>query len=551
VPGTVGGVSQASRSFVAGSAAIVVLAFCLRLYQLSAQELWLDEAAAWYWATAPDWLAQTVVNNTPPLHSLLLRGWSAVAGESQTALRLPSVLLGTGFVAAVLWAGCELFTPEVALWGALWAAVAPLHIYYSQEVRAYALLMLALLLTAAAAWRAARRDTTVAWALVSLCATLALYSHYLAGVGVLATVAVLRLGRRPAPVRHYAIALLVSVALFVPWVVASFLMSPHSLQGTEWIRGMWEKIPPALAIPRSLEVFGLGSQAGLLPLDVKQFGMEFPTPLRYAGLAVLLGLGVWVVLPWGEAALRIADIGARKRALGVLLFGPLLVLWCASFWHPVYIPGRYDLVAFPAFPLWLGLALYKLQCQPRGGRWAAALVALALAVPIGAKLMWYYHPPVRSELHPTAVATAHALDARVADGDVVIFTDLRALPVLYQLNQVGVRWHDQYCESSDGRRFGCRMFPRETEATPAVYDPQRVLRDPGAVREDVRDILWMRRPGGSVHVVFGNYAVAHERLAVAPVESLLVTELQRLGFQPVATDLKLGTMQYRRVTPSP
>jgi hypothetical protein len=87
------------------------------------------------------------------------------------------------------------------------------------------------------------------------------------------------------------------------------------------------------------------------------------------------------------------------------------------------------------------------------------------------------------------------------------------------------------------------MFPCDTEQTPAAYDPRRVLGDPQAVRDILRGL---RLRGSTVHVVLGNYAVANGRLAVPHVETLLLDELQRLGFGSVAADTALGVIQYRR-----
>jgi 4-amino-4-deoxy-L-arabinose transferase-like glycosyltransferase len=530
------------------AASVLLVALGLRVYHLGVEELWLDEAASLHWATAANWLELAVLNNTPPLYYFGLRIWTGLAGQSQEALRLPSAVCGTLFVAVVMWTGRRMFTPSVGLWSALWAALNPVHIYYSQEARAYALLVLALILTYATLWRAVQENAWRRWALFSVCAVIALYSHYLAILGLFPTPFLLLETPDRRRWARYAASMFFSLALFFPWIVASFLLTPHSLQGTEWVKDLWQRTPPALAIPRSLEVFALGSQAGLLPLVLKQSVMSFPSVLRLAGLTVAILLGLWVAVPWGDARLEVPRLGRRKAALWALLLGPLMLLWVVSFWKPLYVAGRYDLVAFPAFPLVLGLAFAKLQCACVGRRWLLAAAALGLLVPVGIKLALYYAPSKR-DAHPTAAATAQALHALAANGDVVVFTDLRGLPVLYQLNRLGYQWHDGYCQS-DVRRFACRLFPRETEASPAIYDPQRVLSDPHAAAEDVREILSALLPAGSVHVVFGNYAVAHGQLAVARVESLFITELRRAGFEAVAADVGLGIIHYRRETPA-
>jgi uncharacterized membrane protein len=121
------------------------------------QELWLDEAFSFYRATVPGGLRPDVVGDvSPPFYYCLLRGWIPFVGTSEGALRLFSAICGTLFVLAAIWAGCELFTRSVGVWSGGVAALAPLHIYYSQEARTYALLTLLIMLVIILLWRALR-----------------------------------------------------------------------------------------------------------------------------------------------------------------------------------------------------------------------------------------------------------------------------------------------------------------------------------------------------------------------------------------------------------
>ena len=330
----------------------------------------------------------------------------------------------------------------------------------------------------------------------------------------------------------------------IPWVLWSFFLTPHSLAGADWISDLWRKIPPVLAIPKSLEVFGLGSQARFLPLVLKQFTMHFPLPLRLLGLAAMIGLGVVAAAPWGDTSIGLPWMARRKAALWILLLGPLLAMWTISLLvTPVYIAGRYDLVSFPAFPLLAGLALAKISRLERGTL-LAPLAAAALLVPVGVKLVQYYEVPPKDNFR----LTARILDATVHNGDAVVFTDLRGLPVIYQLGRLGYRWEDEHCTNpASGRRFTCRMYPRETESAPAVFDPSRVLAAPETVRIDVDDLLLgLPSERGTVHVVLGKFATAPGRLAVQRVDNLLLRELERRGFRVVDTDPVQGIMRYRR-----
>src|SRR5690348_14317470 len=79
---------------------------------------------------------------TPPLYYALAWVWAHLFGCSAFALRSLSAVFGTATVFAVYWAGRALGTRRVALLGALITAVSPIMVWYSQEARSYALMVL-------------------------------------------------------------------------------------------------------------------------------------------------------------------------------------------------------------------------------------------------------------------------------------------------------------------------------------------------------------------------------------------------------------------------
>ena len=538
--------SGSGGQFLAGAAAIVAVACLLRVYQLGTQEIWFDEAFSFHMATRRDVLGLLLAENSPPLYYLLLRGWVGLVGQSEAALRIISALAGTLFVAAIIWAGRELVAPGAGLWSGLMAAVAPIHVYYSQEARAYALLTLALALTYAALGRALRTNAWRWWMFGAAGAALALYTHYFALLGLLSTAALVRAAPGPGRWRRYLSAGLGSGLVFAPWAVWSFLLTPRSQVPFAWIRGIWEMTPPRVAIPLSLEVFGLGSHFGLLPMPLKQFtSMEFPIALRLLGLAVLLLLGLWVAIPWGEGGLGVPGLLRRKAALGLLLFFPLAALWLGSIVKPVYAVGRYDMVAFPAFSLLLGLALWKLQRVQRTGPILAGLAALLLLIPIGAKLFLYYQAPSGQ----LARRTAKVLQRFVGNGDVVVFTSTRVLPVMYYLSRAGYHWADGHCRNDlDRRGFACRVYPREVERSLLLFDRNRVP-SAEAVSADIQAFASQARfQGGGLWVVFGESAFSEGKLPLSEGELMLVWELQGMGYQPEPVMGAAGIFRFRTTT---
>lgn len=121
--------------------AIVVVGLLFRLFSIN-QGLWLDEAIGAiaardysYWGIITEFLTY---DNHPPLYYLLLKLWSSVFGYSDISLRLPGVLLGV-FCVYLTWKLTKTFAPRVHFLPALFVALNPFLIYYSQEVRMYML----------------------------------------------------------------------------------------------------------------------------------------------------------------------------------------------------------------------------------------------------------------------------------------------------------------------------------------------------------------------------------------------------------------------------
>jgi uncharacterized membrane protein len=144
--GTVDGVSGGDRAWVWFC---LVLAFALRLYRLEHQSLWFDEVLTYVSSVTSlgnIWFRPPVDPNVPPLYYALMHAIVPPGGET-VLLRLPSVVFGTLAVplfysVARTWMGAS-----VGRIAALLLAVAPLHVWYSQEARPYALLLTLALLT--------------------------------------------------------------------------------------------------------------------------------------------------------------------------------------------------------------------------------------------------------------------------------------------------------------------------------------------------------------------------------------------------------------------
>lgn len=125
---------------------ILLLTLILRVINLN-QSLWLDEAISAlavrdysYIGIIRDFLTG---DTHPPLYYLSLKFWIDIFGFSEISMRSLSVLFGVVTVYVVYQIGRKFKNKKFGILTSLFLTTAPLHIYYSQEVRMYALSSLA------------------------------------------------------------------------------------------------------------------------------------------------------------------------------------------------------------------------------------------------------------------------------------------------------------------------------------------------------------------------------------------------------------------------
>ncbi len=120
----------------------LLLTTWLRFYRIDHQSYWNDEGNSLGLARRD---VATIVRSAaadihPPGYYLALKAWSALAGNSELALRGFSALAGIVLAALLYRLGKEYFGPWAGLAAALVGASNPFLIYYAQEARMYALL---------------------------------------------------------------------------------------------------------------------------------------------------------------------------------------------------------------------------------------------------------------------------------------------------------------------------------------------------------------------------------------------------------------------------
>jgi mannosyltransferase len=162
--------------------AIVAAGAALRFATLDLQSFWDDEAVTVGGVLAPSlWTTLGHIPSSeasPPLYYVIAWAWTRVFGHGEVGVRSLSALLGTVTIPVAWWAGRRLIAGWVGLAAAALVAFSPEMVWYSQEARGYALLVL---LCAASlgfmgeALRTRERRMLGWWALAS---GLAIATHY-------------------------------------------------------------------------------------------------------------------------------------------------------------------------------------------------------------------------------------------------------------------------------------------------------------------------------------------------------------------------------------
>ncbi|MCW3004515.1 MAG: rane protein-like protein [Conexibacter sp.] len=216
-------------------ALLMVLAATIRFATLARQSFWFDEAVTVVRVIKPG-LHATLARvhqseSTPPLYYVLAWGWTNVFGTGTSGIRSLSATIGTLTVPVAWGVGRALGGPRPGLILAGLVAASPLDVWYSQEARCYALLVLlgALsFLLFVHALQQPRRSLLAGWALAS---ALALTTHYFAAFLVLPE-ALWLLGRHRRRLAAFAS---VAAVAGVAAALAPLAQAQHHPYRLQWI----------------------------------------------------------------------------------------------------------------------------------------------------------------------------------------------------------------------------------------------------------------------------------------------------------------------------
>jgi mannosyltransferase len=338
------GLSLRDLLLIGGIAAI------LRLVGLSHVSLWLDEILGTLQTSgtlADTWEQLKGVRVHPPLWGLV--NWlTQQVTESELLRRLVPIALGVATVLFLADLVARHFGRTTAIFAGLIAALSPLHIRYSQELRAYPLGLLLFVLALWALDRAVERGGRRNWAVFAVVVWAGVSSLYLVGLVVVPGLLMVLMSRkgeaeRYSDLRRFLVALGIAGLAFAPWygIVGKALAKEHELAATQW---SFELLAQRWHFLTAASREGESANAGSI-----------------AFLVVAL-VGVAIALRSREGRLVLAGLVAGT--VGVELALVLLNHWSN---------GRYAISAWPFL-----VVILALGCKGIGSMLRAALPRVAL-----------------------------------------------------------------------------------------------------------------------------------------------------------------------------
>lgn len=423
--------SAEKRPFWHPPTAIIIIligaVFALYLHQLDGQSLWRDEILSI--GRANQSFSQIISNINivtgvespdlhPPFYFLLLSIWRRLVGETVFAYRYLSLLCGLLALPLFYACGKRIWGETSGIWAAIFAGLSSFYLWYAQETRMYALLVVESLLVIYTLWPlllpAPQKRAYVYFGLVI---GVSIYTHY-TGIFLLAF-SLFAIGASQIWAHrqqlHLTPRFLLAGGLFlVALLLLSIPLLPHVME---------------LATAKGFIAFGRPSLWWLLASGVSTFtqGSTNPPEIPWWQMLPFLILFLVGAFSWGT----------RHRWQAMLISlggfaGVLLLFYAASFIQANYSNPRHLMVLSPFLFLLMGHGLVTLD---RHGRVTAVLVGGAVCILSAFSIyQTITAPPV---LRDDVRALAAYIEARAKPGDTVLWHNA-VMSLVYDYYQPGL-----------------------------------------------------------------------------------------------------------------
>ncbi|MGH9888685.1 MAG: glycosyltransferase family 39 protein, partial [bacterium] len=389
---------QASR--VVMPLSLFVAALVVNLFHITAKSFGLDEATSVYYASQPLGSLIEILTRRDPnmsVYYFVLRGWMHGFGEGETAVRSLSAVSAALAVPAIYYLGRLLFGSAAGLLSAVLLMLNAFSVEYAQTARAYAPVMLLVILSSIAFVLELERPSRANRVAYVVASTLAFYTQYFAALVVVAHALVLLVTRRRAGLtrERWTMAAILAL-LWLPELVIAARVGSSARLG--WVQ------------PLSLERIHWAATAFAGQSD--------------AVLMLLLAAGCYG-LARGMAAGR-----AWPHVLAGAWFAvPIVVTVLVSLRTPIFVP-RFLIVCVPGLILFGAAGIASIRSPT-----VAALLVGLVAWPAAIQVREYYGADADEDWRS---ATRHVLAAAKPGDAIKFFLDYNRRPFDYYGRLAGV-----------------------------------------------------------------------------------------------------------------
>jgi len=231
---------------------IILFGLCLRVHNVGLKSFQMDELFINNYIQPEFEGTVQIYKNInfvkPPAFYFMLHFWKKL-GDSETAMRLFSVLFSVLSIPLVFLIGKRVFNEKTGLLSALFVAVSASYIFVSQELKVFSLLSFLFLLSAYSVVRAIQDKDNRFWFLFSFVTLLALFTNYISIYFVIILNAIIfLLCRKKGILKQWVLSQIGIGFFFLPWFIymltrlkymrESFVMAGGGAPSTVFAFGM-------------------------------------------------------------------------------------------------------------------------------------------------------------------------------------------------------------------------------------------------------------------------------------------------------------------------
>lgn len=333
---------------------IICIGIYLRLYKLADEDLWLDEILSIDYASLPfREMVYTVASEdiNSPVFYVTLKFWILLFGKSILSVRALSVIFSIVCIPLIYCLGKKIAEEECGLISSLILAISPYHIWYAQEVRAYSLQVLTLIVSTYYLFQLLETEKLSYWLAYFFATLFSIYTQLFSVFVVFAQylfIFFLYFSKKKSSffLRNALVVALSIVLSYFPWFLITLKQPIKTI--TEWI-------PPVslIDIPKTFWKFSFGAY------------LQLPKILIVVGgpLIIISLFSAFISLYRSIVANDNKSNETKKlRQIFLLLFllVPISLFYIISLKKPIYVADRYLIVCLPAYCLLIGHGLIKL-----------------------------------------------------------------------------------------------------------------------------------------------------------------------------------------------